>query len=86
MVIEKLLMMCEEHICACCQYFRSAIFEQNVAPEDDWWLCAIKDLRMNPFFAPMASVTEQMATIPEETVVEGLFFCKYYTPHISIGI
>ena len=78
--------MCEERICACCQYFRSVIHEQDVAPEQDWGLCAIRDLRNTATFAPTASNSEKEHASLEESEVEGTDSCHFYTKRIIVTI
>ena len=47
----------ERCICACCQYFRSAIVEKDVLAEQDWGMCAIRSSQTAEYFSPDAPVT-----------------------------
>ncbi len=76
----------ERHHCACCLYFRSAIVERDVLPEQDWGMCAIRSSQTADSFSPEASKIQKAGAKVEETQVEGTSTCKYWTKNVKVNV
>jgi hypothetical protein len=78
--------VCEFHICARCYYFRSAIVEKDVPPEQDWGLCAIRSSQTADSFSPEASKLQKAGAKVEETQVEGTHTCRFWTKDSAVNL
>ncbi len=76
----------EHNICARCLYFRSAIIEREVTPEQDWGLCAIRSSQTADSFSPDASQIQKAKAKVEETQVEGIGTCRFWTKAVNINL
>jgi len=69
----------ERHICAGCYYFRSAIVDRDVVPEQDWGLCVIRSSKTVDLFSPETQFIQKEGAKIDETLVEGTNTCKFWT-------
>ncbi|OLS13910.1 MAG: hypothetical protein RBG13Loki_2459 [Promethearchaeota archaeon CR_4] len=76
----------DRRICAYCQYFRSAILEKEVAPEQDWGMCVIHSSKNAELFSPNASILQKNHAKMEENQVEGPHMCKYWTKSVTTSL